>query len=73
MEKVQLNISGMHCASCAQLSELALGKIDGVSRADVNYDSKIAEVTYDQEKASIDDIVDAIAETGYKASVINEN
>lgn len=71
MEKVQLNIIGMHCTSCAKLSELALGKIDGVSKADVNYDSKIAEVSYDEEKASVNDLVDAISDAGYKATTIN--
>lgn len=71
MEKVQLNISGMHCASCARLSELALGKVDGVSKADVSYDSKIAKVTFDEEKVSANNLIDAIADAGYKASVIN--
>ena len=35
--KTILEISGMHCASCAQKIENALKKIDGVKEVNVNF------------------------------------
>ncbi|MDP2830893.1 MAG: heavy metal-associated domain-containing protein, partial [Candidatus Omnitrophota bacterium] len=37
MEKVVLNISGMHCASCASNIEGALKRLPGVFDARVNF------------------------------------
>src|SRR5512136_2435011 len=46
-EKATLDIAGMHCASCALNIENSLKKVDGVSRAVVNFATEKAYVEYD--------------------------
>lgn len=72
MKKVQLNIIGMHCTSCAKLSENALTKVEGVTEANVNYAAEKATVSFDENKVSNDDLIAAIAKAGYKASLAME-
>jgi Cu+-exporting ATPase len=67
--KIQINIVGMHCASCATLIEIALKKISGVSEANVNLATEKATVEFDDSKASVQDLVRAIERAGYKAIV----
>ncbi len=51
-EKATLDIAGMHCASCALNLEVSLQKVDGVSKAAVNFATEKAYVEYDPSKAS---------------------
>src|SRR3989338_8077319 len=44
--KTTLPIIGMHCASCAIKIEKALGKIEGVASANVNYATQKATVEH---------------------------
>jgi len=43
-------IRGMHCASCVQVIERAVRKIDGVEDCTVNLATEQATVTYNAEK-----------------------
>ena len=73
MKKTDLTISGMHCASCATLITRGLGKVSGVSKANVNYAAGRAQVEYDEtatggeamEKA----LVEKVKSLGYGASI----
>ena len=62
-----LKISGMTCAACAKNIERALGKLDGVNEANVNFATEKLSVSYESEKISIGDIKKAIEKAGYKA------
>lgn len=64
-EKATLDISGMHCASCAVNLEGALRKIDGVSNAAVNFATEKAYVEYDPSKVAAGDLDRAVANAGY--------
>ena len=44
--KTTIDIHGMHCASCAIKIEKALGKIDGVASANVNYATEKASIEH---------------------------
>ncbi len=65
----QLQISGMHCASCALLIERQLKKVSGVENANVNYAVEKATVNYDQSLAKESDLIQAVEKAGYKAAV----
>ncbi len=67
--KIQLNIEGMHCDSCAVGIQMVLQNTDGVLKSSVDYDKKLAEVEFDDEKAKTKDLIKAIEELKYKASV----
>lgn len=66
-KKVNLAISGMHCASCASGIQMVLQNTNGVLNASASYDTKKGEVEFDDEKTNIDNIVKAIEQLGYKA------
>ena len=62
---VELQISGMTCASCANRIERKLNKLDGVV-ATVNYATEKAKVTY-AEGVTTDDLIATVEQTGYTA------
>ncbi len=64
-ENITLPIAGMTCASCAMTIENALKKVDGVISANVNIATEKATVEYSSEKVSINQIKEAINNTGY--------
>ena len=66
-ESVQLDITGMTCASCAARIEKRLNKLDGV-RASVNYATEKALVLHPA-GIGIDDLIRTVADTGYGASL----
>ena len=63
---VNLRITGMTCASCVRRVERALGKVEGVETASVNFASETARVTTGAPIA-VDRLVAAVAKAGYKA------
>lgn len=66
MEKTQIPIKGMHCASCAKIIERALKKAKAVIEANVNYATEKATVSYDPAKIDRDRIDKLIEGAGYK-------
>ncbi|WP_072690382.1 heavy metal translocating P-type ATPase [Rhodococcus marinonascens] len=64
-QQVELAITGMTCASCANRIERKLNKLDGVT-ATVNYATEKARVSYTGD-VSPDDLVTIVEETGYGA------
>ncbi len=67
-QKTELSITGMHCASCANLVAKALKKAEGVREASVNYATRKATVRHD---AGVDPatLIAAVEKRGYGASV----
>jgi Cu+-exporting ATPase len=65
--EVQLDITGMTCASCAMRIEKRLNKLDGVT-ATVNYATEKAKVTVTSD-VGLDDLVSAVEAVGYSAAV----
>ncbi|PWN04352.1 heavy metal translocating P-type ATPase [Nocardioides silvaticus] len=64
---IELAITGMTCASCANRIERKLNKLDGVS-ATVNYATEKAKVTFDPDVAP-EALVAAVEQAGYGASL----
>ncbi len=66
-ESVELDITGMTCASCAARIEKKLNKLDGV-QASVNYATERALVSFDA-AVPIADLITAVENAGYGAAV----
>ncbi|MDZ7334096.1 MAG: cation transporter [candidate division KSB1 bacterium] len=75
-EKIQLEIAevtipvqGMTCGSCEHHIETEVIRKAGVIEIKADHQKAIAHVKYDSSKISLDQLVAAINETGYKASM----
>lgn len=73
MKKIQIEIGGMHCASCARLVERALQKVPGVKESQVNFAAEKASVTYDEAQTKVADLTTAVSRAGYQAELADEN
>ena len=65
---IELPITGMTCASCANRIERKLNKLDGV-RASVNYATEKASVEYDTAAVDPAELIGAVEAAGYKATL----
>ncbi|MBI5228404.1 copper-translocating P-type ATPase [Candidatus Micrarchaeota archaeon] len=69
MKRIELSISGMHCASCSVLISRALQKTAGVKMANVNYAAAKALVEFDETAIDENRLVEVIKSKGYGATV----
>lgn len=69
MKKTTLKINGMHCGSCAGTVNMLLTPKEGIKKALVDFKKGKADIEYDEEKISIKEIIKAIKEAGYTASI----
>ncbi len=67
-QRIELEIGGMTCASCAARVEKKLNKLDGVE-ASVNYATELASVTYDARHVALEELLRTVAATGYSAAL----
>ena len=67
-DRVELPITGMTCASCANRIERRLNKLDGVT-ASVNYATEKARVEFDPGTVAPEALVQAVEAAGYQASL----
>ena len=66
---VTLGVPGMTCAACPITVKKAITRVDGVTRTEVDFDKRQAVVTYDDTRASVDQIMRATANAGYPSSI----
>ncbi|MEK6863697.1 MAG: copper ion binding protein, partial [Nanoarchaeota archaeon] len=66
MVKKEIQIAGMHCASCALNIERKLGKLNGMKKANVNFATEKATVEYDENALNEEEITKLIEKLGYK-------
>src|SRR4030043_795398 len=71
-EKVILPIQGMTCASCVNKVEKALGSLNGVVHASVNFATERATVEYIPGAVTIWDLKKAVQEAGYQGLEVKE-
>ncbi|WP_233407986.1 heavy metal translocating P-type ATPase [Marinomonas spartinae] len=65
----QFSLTGITCAACVNTIQKTLDNLDGVTKAEVNFASRTAQVSA---SISADTIIEAISAVGYGASVIND-
>ncbi|OHC11720.1 MAG: hypothetical protein A3K50_09510, partial [Planctomycetes bacterium RIFOXYD12_FULL_42_12] len=66
--KLEVEIKGMHCASCEVLLERKFKKINGVSKVDVNYSRGSAILEYNKNKPDLNQIREIVKNAGYSLS-----
>lgn len=69
-QTVTLSVPGMTCAACPITVKKALTRVDGVSRAEVSFESREATVTFDDAKASVRALMDATKNAGYPSTLV---
>ncbi|MGO2265237.1 MAG: heavy metal translocating P-type ATPase [Vagococcus salmoninarum] len=62
-------VEGMTCASCVQSIEKSVSKLPGVDKVVVNLATEKMTVSYDEDSQSVAGISQAVADTGYQATV----
>ena len=60
IQTVTLDVPSMNCVTCP-----ITVNVDGVKKADVTYATKLAVVTYDDEKTNVEALVRATTNAGY--------
>ena len=65
-QKKKYGVEGMHCGACATGIQMYLSNTDGVKSVSVDYNSKKAEIEYDDAKINDASIAKAVEELGYK-------
>jgi Cu+-exporting ATPase len=68
LERLQLPIEGMTCASCANRIERRLNDLEGVE-ASVNYATEAASVDYDPTRVDPGQLIGAVEGAGYRAKL----
>ena len=65
-------VEGMTCGGCELGVKMKVKKLDGVESVEASYEDSEAEVVYDPEKVTPNDIVAAIEELGYSAELVED-
>ncbi|TDL98029.1 copper resistance protein CopZ [Macrococcus brunensis] len=66
MANQTLDVRGMTCQHCVDAVEKSVGAVDGVQQVNVDLDNGKVAVAYDDSKATVDNIRDAIEDQGYE-------
>ena len=69
--RIELEIDGMTCASCAARIEKKLNRLEGVE-ASVNYGTELASVTFDPRAHPVEEILRTVQAAGYSAVAATE-
>ncbi|MCL4515666.1 MAG: heavy metal translocating P-type ATPase [Firmicutes bacterium] len=72
LDKVELKVSGMSCASCSAKIEKGLRKMPGVVTASVNLATEKAVIEYDTSQVGVGDFKKTIEDLGYEAANVGE-
>lgn len=67
-QTVVLDVPGMSCAACPITVKKALSKVEGVHKAEVDYDRRQAVVTFDDAKADVAKLTRATSDAGYPST-----
>jgi copper chaperone len=61
-----IKVEGMSCMHCQLRVKKAVEAVEGIQRADVNLQTKQVTVDYEEGKANLEKVKDAIRESGYE-------
>lgn len=67
--EIDIPVQGMTCGSCEHHIETEVSRQAGVIEIDADHEKAIAHVKYDSTRISLNQLVAAINETGYTASM----
>jgi copper chaperone len=66
MTQETIKVEGMSCMHCQMRVRKAVEAVEGVQKADVNLQTKQVTIDYEEGKANIEKVKDAIREAGYE-------
>jgi len=69
---VVLSVPGMKCPACPITVMVAIKRVKGVKSVNVNFESKLAEVSYDDQLTNISKLQVAAKNVGFPSQVIND-
>jgi len=67
LERIDLPITGMSCASCALKIEKGLAKVEGVSKTTVNFAAEKATVVFHPDQTDLTHLIEKVKDLGYGA------
>ncbi|MGM5483396.1 MAG: heavy metal translocating P-type ATPase [Nanobdellota archaeon] len=73
MKKTEIEVIGMHCASCSTVINKALDNTEGVKEANVNLTTGKASIKFDDSVIDEKKLIDVIKNKGYGANLIGYN
>lgn len=68
-QTVILNVQNMTCPMCKFTIKKALSSVAGTEKVSVNYEDKTATVTFNPQETNNSDLINAITNAGYPATV----
>jgi len=72
-QTVTLEVPTMNCATCPFTVKKALQRVEGVSKAEVTFENRLAVVTFDDEITTVEALTEATKNAGYPSVVkLNE-
>ncbi|MBQ4145936.1 MAG: cation-translocating P-type ATPase, partial [Clostridia bacterium] len=69
----ELKIDGMTCVACSGRIERVVQKMDGIDNISVNLTTSIANVSYDENRLSVEEIIERIVKLGFEAKIFTED
>ena len=70
---IRLAVEKMTCVACPFIVKKSLSAVEGVKAVTVSYEAKTATVTFDDSKATLKNLTDAILERGYPSKEIKQD
>lgn len=71
--KQKFSVTGMTCSACSAGIERNVGRVQGVQRVEVSLMGESMVVEYDESLLSSKDIIEAVVDLGYGATIFDEN
>ncbi len=71
-QTVTMSVEKMSCATCPLTVRKAMEKVDGVVEVEVDYDTKVATVTFDDASTTAAEVAQASTDVGYPATPISD-
>jgi periplasmic mercuric ion binding protein len=68
-----ISLEGLKCQMCVATVQRAAGNLDGVEHMRIDFDTKVATVSFNSDMVTLTDIEHAIAESGYHANDTRRN
>ncbi len=68
MERTEFTVKGMTCGNCVNSVTEALKGVDGVKLAKVTLEDEKAQVTYDPQHTSLEQLKEAVKAAGYEVA-----
>ena len=63
----EFKVEGLKCLGCAKAVENAVGAVEGVEKASVDFEAKKLTVEFQQDKVEEQKIIEAVSKAGYQA------